>query len=669
MTAPLNGTLLNGGTPYATWAWGWSRARATATAEPVINRVYSDARGVSEATATSSINTDRLAFLNGEEQPYATTAMAAIRYAYVNAQAVATTDTTITPVRTAWFDGSDLITSAVSSAYAERWKIVAANAYATSQEYLFDASTVIYRRANSKKLPALARSWVAESRIKEIHVRQIYAKSDAVARARSRALANTALGFGDMQLDAVTSLDNLKTNIYHNYRGLAHIESVASVDSSRIRIIEGGMPCTATIYAAPTITTATGRYSYNSGLSEAKTLTQATSKILRKAIPLNVPGISEGVRAETYLVRGIEGAQKAEASLFVDASSFTRVRASKEQTTAAAVTVASFNRYKWTPVLVTASEAQAVSYSINSVAAYSNEVAFLCYALTEANYVVERWQDSVAFSDGKSTAVSTRLAGVDAKPTAIADVIEAAVRIAYLDSDITSEAASSVTEVRRGYVDGTTSSEAAAAAVAERTAWMGYEKVSAWAKTVGDNMRWARVDGQLNGAADALGDNLRTAYLNGSTVGESLHDIAAVRTAYVGVAVESVAEIISDADRTAWMSHKTVDAWAEVLSDNSRLTYAENYRDTAVSGVAIRANIYTMRYWGEQVLEASAEEWGDPWRITTALPVSEDAASVVLKFIYRVNVDALAPDSRSILLSHTERELLLPPSDREYRIQ
>ncbi|MCP1319310.1 hypothetical protein, partial [Halomonas sp. 707B3] len=73
MTAPLNGVLLNGGIPYATWAWGMSRITAEATAEPVVNRVYADARGQSVAESASTAITDRLAFLNGAEQPYATT--------------------------------------------------------------------------------------------------------------------------------------------------------------------------------------------------------------------------------------------------------------------------------------------------------------------------------------------------------------------------------------------------------------------------------------------------------------------------------------------------------------------------------------------------------------------------------------------------------------------
>lgn len=585
MTAPLNGVLLNGGAPYATWAWGYSRAEATATAEPVVNSIHRYVGGELFAESVSSAIPDRLAFLNGEEQPYADMAVAATRYAYVSASALVTAEAPIEPVRTAWFEAPTISADAQTSAYSERWRLFFAQSEAWAETS--DADYRVYRRSFSRLTPAQARTWAAESHIRRTRVNQVYAASTAIARSRLRVLANTALGFGRSETDAATVADNLRVNTYHSARAQSLVGCELHVDTSRIRIIIGGMLSEAVAKAAPTITTATGRYSYNSGVGEAASDSVATSKVIRVFYSTTLVAESGTAVDSTFLVRGVKGSSAGEGESYALSGSFTRHIASGKAPSVAATTSA-FNRYRWSPMVPAPAFAEAWLYGDNSVAAYNNEVVAVALASAFADGYVER--------------------GVTA-PDALAS-----------------------------------------------------------ATSAGIGVRAAGVVGEASGVAVTSGAPLRTAYMGAASASAAQTTGVGARHAYTSSDVHSWAEVIGSADRTAWATAPSLEGYATAAGDNSRVTFAENLGDTAVSTVSISANIYTLRYWGEQTVEASAEGVGTTLRITPALPVSDHANAVTMRFVFRINIDGDAPTRRTVQVPYTDRHLALAGSSREYRV-
>lgn len=337
MTAPLNGLLLNGGTPYATWAWGWARAEATATAEPAVNRVYSDARAVAVAEATSAITTDRLAFLNGEQQPYAESTIEATRYAGVEGSAEALSELPLSATRYAWTsptaiaaqatsagvpthliavyaDGSAL-SPAHSEAYAERWKIFAAEQTAWAESTLAADAAVRIALMVNRKTPAQARSWMAESRLTRLQVRQQYARGTSVSRAVVRAIPNSAIGRGRLELDATALADELRVNVYHAFKGVAEAGVEAAVNPDRIRIIVGGAVGVADARLAPTIERGGERFSYNSGVASANATVGVSPTVVRRLLPVSVVTESLVDVSRSYFVRSVRGSAEARAAI------------------------------------------------------------------------------------------------------------------------------------------------------------------------------------------------------------------------------------------------------------------------------------------------------------------------------------------------------------------
>jgi hypothetical protein len=316
MTAPLNGQLLNGSVPFSTWAWGWARAEATATAEPVVNRVDSYARAVAVGEASSSGITDRLAFLNGSQQPFAETQIVATRYANVEGEAAASSTIALEATRYAWATPVPAVPeTAYSEAYAERWKIVAAQETAWASSTLADEAITRIALVYNRHTPALARSWMAEARIDRIQVRQQHMRGTTVGRAKSRSIANSAIGRGRLYLAASISADNLRVNTYHAFSGACTGTVSSLVYPDRVRIIVGGMLGTAETRLAPTIERAGVRYSYNSSTAVLDASTSLAPTVIRR--PSAVPIIATAAipTSETYLVRGTRGQATAVATV------------------------------------------------------------------------------------------------------------------------------------------------------------------------------------------------------------------------------------------------------------------------------------------------------------------------------------------------------------------
>lgn len=318
MTAPLNGVLLNGGTPYATWAWGESRISAEAVVEPVVNRVYADARGQSVAESVSTAITDRLAFVDGTKQPYATAEIEATRFATMAGVTNADAEFGATATRLAWMAAAPMVSESVSTGSAERWKILTGEASAESTATLADAAVTRFAMQRGRPLPAQARTWVSEALVDRLRVRQQFGRGTAVCRAITRAIPNSAIGRGVLDLRSEALADNARVNIYHAFEGTttAVVESI--VYSDRVRIIVGGLVGVAEARLAPTITTSEGRFSYNSAASYAVSEAAVAPVAIRRPILVNAVAEADVFPASTYYVRGFEGVVLALAGTALD---------------------------------------------------------------------------------------------------------------------------------------------------------------------------------------------------------------------------------------------------------------------------------------------------------------------------------------------------------------
>jgi hypothetical protein len=517
--------------------------------------------------------------------------MHATRLAAFDGVTTASAEQSIQPVRTAWFDSPALEATAVSTGGAARLARLDAAVTGESQGVLDDLALTVYRGAVVKGTPpALATTWLAESRVEKIRVRQIAAKANAVSRARSRALANTALGFSTLTLGAEVATDPLRVSTIHAFTGATTGSLEALADPLRIRIIEGRMPGEAETRAAPTITTASGRYSYNSGVMRTSSpAIQGVTKVHRRPPPAAAYAQATAGTSQTFLRRGVRGVVNAAASASITTRGNSwQFAEAKAQASAALDNQADV--YRWRVAGPGSSAALAESLSTNSIAAYV------------------------------SGDTASGFASSDSTPWAIRPM---------LASEGATEAVTTATGVRQAGVSGAAAGEAVDEKAFQRTAYL---------------------DGLGVSVAEAPIDPERHAYMS---------------------AAPAMSEALSAgaSDRTAWMLPSQLGSSAECLGDNSRQTWGVNAPDTGLGAVAIQANVYTLRNWGEQALGATASEQAEALRWVYVAAPDTDATAVSMKFVYRINAGTPAPSNRTLVLGNSDRLFALTASNREYRVQ
>lgn len=345
MTAPINGLLLNGSRLFQTWAWGFIRAEASATSVAV-NRVYSYAVGDTEASADSLGTPTRLAFLQGDSQPFAATTLEAFMYASFEGVAYPEVEIDLQALRYTWGRLLPLEMHATSSAYAERWKIMESTIESGSETALSDDHVVRLRGFISRKTPGQARSWMAEAKLKRLRVHQVSARGDAVARSRTRILANTELGYGDSKPISATSIHPFAVYATRSFTGQSVGEMVAWVIPARIRVILGEMPGEAFASAEPTITRGGIRHSFNSGSGKAEATSAAVNTVFRRVLDQETHSFSwaEPAKTFTYHAMSAQGTSQAALEMKLRTNNWHIAKASSEAT---ATLYSIWQHYRW----------------------------------------------------------------------------------------------------------------------------------------------------------------------------------------------------------------------------------------------------------------------------------------------------------------------------------
>ncbi|WP_417358596.1 hypothetical protein [Gallaecimonas pentaromativorans] len=113
-------------------------------------------------------------------------------------------------------------------------------------------------------------SWLDESDVDVLRVRQRYAMGTAVARSSTRAVPNTILGYSQVYVQSESVTDPDKLWLVRGVEGQCTGEVDATTRTSRITVIEGNPIGEAFTHIAPTITRDGVAYSYATGQSEAE---------------------------------------------------------------------------------------------------------------------------------------------------------------------------------------------------------------------------------------------------------------------------------------------------------------------------------------------------------------------------------------------------------------
>lgn len=310
MFAPLNGSPLNGG---ASGLWATGTATATATAKPATNRVYTYVGGTASVSAGTHAVADRLAYANGVGQARADTSANATRYAGFAAESSAGADTGMEATRYAHPSPVTCEGEASTAASFSAHRYVTGRAEVSAESTLADDAVTRLAFAQSDTRPALARSWIAESHVELLRVRQRFVEIKIRCRAEVRALFGVALATGRTASTSEVVDDNLKINTYHDFRGSCEAVAESLSVPDRFRILSGAAMATAETHLAPTIIRDGVRYSYNEGVLNAGATIATQAYATRWFEAPTMTGETGWVEASYYRVRGMRGGLSATA--------------------------------------------------------------------------------------------------------------------------------------------------------------------------------------------------------------------------------------------------------------------------------------------------------------------------------------------------------------------
>lgn len=605
MSALLDGHLLNGAAYPSRhlWAWGWARAEASATAEPVVNRVYSDARGDALAHAEIDNAGYRRAFLAGTSEAGAEADIVATRYAPVDGVASGEAATTARIVGLVYVSARARA-DADSNGYGDRAKQFVGTTSAYAEAVADELLTRRHARVDGRKLPGQARTWLAESAVDRLHVKQQYARSTAVGRSYTRAIANSTIGRGRLELDSRITANDLKVNIYHDFRGCtaAVAEGVSKPD--RLRIIIGGALGTAEARLAPTIERDGERYSYNSGVAAADATTVDQAYVARRLRSEPMKAEALWGSAETYWVRGMRGVSRALADTRMDADA-NLWQWGKGTANASASIQVEWQHYRWRVADLAAADGQALTHAENIRSRWGDKQDVAALASSEAVPYAER-----------------RVAG---GTEAWADCTETA------------------NVIRPG----------------------GPEAAEAQADIDAGRYAEAFMFGASEALAGVEFDVWVNRFRNGASESEAATTADGVANRYVHGPVEGIAASGIEAHVERFMGGD-VRARAETRGDNWVMSYARAGVH-AIAAVDIVAHGYRGRLM-TGAIEAQAETIGNGLRFVIGVADPEPGVACTSRFIYRINIDGDAPVRRTIELPPSMRHLALPASNREYRV-
>lgn len=669
MTAPFNGILLNGGIPHATWAWGFVHSEAVATIQPVVSSIHRYVEGalVPESVTTSS--STRYVMLESTVTAYAEGTGFSTRLAGYSGASLAESEIKLFPFGTVWVKGVTEEQDAVSLAWAEKWKYTQAVIEPSADTTLGANYVTAYRTLKGKVVPSQARSWMAESSIKRLKVRQVAFKGNGIVRSNSRALANTAIGFSVLHGYAEASLDGNLLKVTHGFKGHTASFAEALLNPARVRISIGDMFSEAYLLAEPTITRADGRFSFNSGSDVGLSSSIGKNRVLRGIFPVSSHVEAGGLGKIGFLVRGVTGENEGVARLIAYPSISTRYRM-KALAVAEASGVGRPVRRRWTPISPAAALATAEGVVVPYVASYRWEVDFICTAKTAAEMRVLRKVEHKNTSPASASLIhATRLGVMTGRAFGDGTLDIEATRLAKMQLESQGESSALASLKRTAGVSGTSGSIGEARLLSQRTARMLPSSVVGSATASLQNTRLAYLGAEVLGSSELIGAAIRSAYL-GSTIDVSADSTGkGVRFAYLKGLTENQSNLVGDSNRTAWMASSESEGYADSYAWFRKNVSLKDEIGIASSAVGIDVDIYHWVWLPKESVMAGADETAIQlrWVYFDAEDVIADGASS--KFLYRINVDSDAPDTRVVFIKGSFRSVEIPLNNREYLIK
>ncbi|MGQ0335686.1 hypothetical protein [Halomonas elongata] len=342
MFGPLNGAPLNGGA-NGLWLYGGelSFEPVAETAATPLRITY--AAGSLSATAVSTGGSTRLAkgwgtaaaaafadaeghelvFVSGKSATTADTLFSSWAHRPMSGDADAEASAAGTGVREAWLspgtvgaeagstgeanritlapESSSDVSQAVVEGSADRtaWmepSSIDAPATLTGQVHIArimggqsvgEASTSIdyetFWQAVLRPLRTASLSWLAESRIEKLRVRQRFSEARMVIRARTRALPNSKIGRGTLRPESDSFQSPGAVRLYRNHSGVASSNAASSAVPARISRLNGTSEGVATSYIAPDLTLGNTTYCYTSGRAVALSQQKAVGLCITEA--------------------------------------------------------------------------------------------------------------------------------------------------------------------------------------------------------------------------------------------------------------------------------------------------------------------------------------------------------------------------------------------------
>lgn len=208
--------------------------------------------------------------------------------------------------RTAWTSPSD--TSAAAGTQSEGHIA----RFVTGQSVVEAVTSVDYEtwwRAPLRPLRTASITWLAESRLEKLRVRQQFAEARTIVRARSRALPNTKIGRGSLQIESESRHVAGTLRMYRDARGVTASSATGASVPSRITVISGNPTGIAETRISPTVTRGGTTYRYADGRSIAVSEHQSVGHRITEAT--GQPTVFSESVGESYQVHAFTGTAEA----------------------------------------------------------------------------------------------------------------------------------------------------------------------------------------------------------------------------------------------------------------------------------------------------------------------------------------------------------------------
>ncbi|MDT8895637.1 hypothetical protein RSO41_13345 [Halomonas sp. I1] len=577
------------------------------------------------------------------------------------AEAVA--EATLSAERTAWMEPSTA--SAVSGIECAAYR-----ARPVTAESVADANTSIdyesWWRASLRALRTASLSWIAESRIERLSVRQRYAEARTVIRTRSSALANTKIGRGTMRPESFSGHVAGTLRLYRDHRGATYSSATGESVASRITVIKSGAIATAETHASPAVTRDGTTYRYADGPAVAVSDHRSVGHRITEAT--GQPTAFSESSGEPYQIHAFEGTTEAEA----DAWSIDHARVNPwVRATGQSVAESDQSAYTIRQDFVTAKElansAKSTGWCYREVPTWDSTSATATvvsnakrlakaegddYAISAINIgaVIYSWRypviEPLIITSGGRDIANKIVRYIDEAAEPGSEIRFDATRLAI--PEIVPQISESVSQGDEPHVDRYLEAESTATAqtsgVIQPHRYITAPSIRAHSTSSATATRFARfVDDPTQAFSSSVGDYERHAYLTPRpTISWSASNGTPRLTRFLR------------ASSSSWATSNAWFARYRPMSGQAR------------ASARVPVTIYVWRF-REMSFQGSAASTGDMVRITTA-PQAVDGESWAEtgRVSFKINPGVPAPDRRTITLMAGARSMSVPNTSREY---